>query len=289
MPFEISILAAFGAMFFWGVGDFFIQRSTRKIGDTESLAFIGIIGALGLLPFVLPELPLFFTVQNIILLSFIGVVGFVVAMINFEALKEGKLSVIDVILEIELPITAMLGFMFFRESVSLILIAIISIIFIGTVLISVDSFSLKRNSKKIEKGILLALLTAAGMAVVNFLTAYGSKEISPLMVIWLPWVVIAVISLFFIGRREGFKRLFHNGLRFKRLILVMGIIDTLAWLSYAVALAENELAITTAITESYPAIAIFLGVWLNREKILPHQYAGAALALIASVSLVFLV
>lgn len=289
MAFEISILAAFGAMLFWGVGDFFIQRSTRRIGDTESLAFIGIIGALGLLPFVLPELPALFTIPNIILLSFIGLVGFVVAMINLEALKEGKLSVIDVILEIELPITAVLGFMFFRESFSLILIAIISIIFIGTVLISVDSFSLKRDSKKIEKGILLALLTAAGMAVVNFLTAYGSKEISPLMVIWLPWVVIAVISLFFIGRREGFKRLFHNGLRFKRLILVMGIIDTLAWLSYAVALAENELAITTAITESYPAIAIFLGVWLNREKILPHQYAGAALALIASVSLVFVV
>ncbi len=289
MTFEISILAAFGAMLFWGIGDFFIQRSTRKIGDTESLAFISIIGALGLFPFVLPELSTLFTIPNIALLSFIGVIGFVVAMINLEALKEGKLSVIDVILEIELPITAVLGFMFFRESISLILIAIISIIFIGIVLISVDSFSLKRNSKKIEKGILLAVITAAGMALVNFLTAFGSKEISPLMVIWLPWVVIAIISLFFIGRREGFKRLFHNGLRFKRIILVMGVLDTLAWLSYAVALAENGLAITTAITESYPAIAIFLGVWLNREKILPHQYAGAALALIASVSLVFLV
>lgn len=179
MPFEISILAAFGAMLFWGVGDFFIQRSTRRIGDTESLAFIGIIGALGLLPFVLPELPALFTVPNIVLLSFIGLVGFVVAMINLEALKEGKLSVIDVILEIELPITAVLGFAFFRESLSLILIAIISIIFIGIVLISVDSFSLKRNSKKLEKGILLAVITAVGMALVNFLTAFGSKEISP--------------------------------------------------------------------------------------------------------------
>lgn len=289
MAFEISILAAFGAMLFWGVGDFFIQRSTRKIGDAESLAFIGIIGALGLLPFVLPELPALFTIPNIALLSFIGLVGFVVAMINLEALKEGKLSVIDVLLEIELPITAVLGFAFFSESFSLAQLAIIALVFAGIVLISVDSFSFRRRSKRLEKGVLLAVITAGGMALLNFLTAYGSKEISPLMVIWLPWVVIAIISLFFIWRREGFKRFSKNGFRFERLVLVMGVIDTLGWLLYAIALQFNALTITTAISESYPAIALFMGIWLNREKILPHQYAGAALALVASVSLVFLV
>lgn len=288
MAFEISILAAFGAMFLWGIGDFFIQRSTRRIGDVESIAFISIIGALGLFPFVLPELPLFFTFPNIVLLSFVGLVGFVVAIINLEALKEGKLSIIDVLLEIELPITAVLGFMFFRESISLAQTGIISLVFVGIVMISVDSFSFKRH-KRLEKGVLLAVITAAGMAVLNFLTAYGSKEVSPLMVIWLPWVVIAIISLFFIGRREGFRRFSKNGFRFERLVLVMGVIDTLGWLSYAVALQVNTLTIATAISESYPAIALFMGIWLNREKILPHQYAGAALALVASVSLVFLV
>lgn len=285
MSFEFGVIAAFGAMLFWGFGDFLIQRSARRIGDVESLAFISIIGALGLFPFVLPELPTLFTIPNIVLLSFVGLVGFVVAIINFEALKEGKLSVMEVLFEIELPITAMLGFLFFRESVSLLQMGIISLVFIGIVLISIDSFSLKKHSKKIEKGALLAILTAAGFALLNFLTAYGSKEISPLMVIWLPWVVIAIISLLFIGRREGFKRLSKNGFRFERLVLVMGIIDTLGWLSYAFALQANTLTIATAISESYPAIALFMGIWINREKILPHQYAGAALALAASLVL----
>jgi len=96
MAFEISILAAFGAMLFWGIGDYFIQRSTRKIGDIESLAFIGITGALGLFPFVLPELPALLTVPNIVMLSFIGLVGFVVAMINLEALNLFMGKVVDV-------------------------------------------------------------------------------------------------------------------------------------------------------------------------------------------------
>lgn len=63
----------------------------------------------------------------------------------------------------------------------------------------------------------------------------------------------------------------------------MGIFDTLAWLLYAFAVESKEIALTIAITESYPAVALFLGLWLNREKINWHQYCGAALALGASV------
>ena len=65
----------------------------------------------------------------------------------------------------------------------------------------------------------------------------------------------------------------------------MGIIDTLAWVFYAFAIVKYEISITTAITESYPAIALFLGLWFNRERIDWHQYLGAALAIISSVIL----
>ncbi|VVB60508.1 EamA-like transporter family protein [uncultured archaeon] len=290
MLLEGSILAAVGSMLFWGFGDFFIQRETRRVGNLESLAFISIIGSLGLFPFVIPELPLLFTLQNVLLLFFISMVGFVVAMLDFEALREGKLSVVEVILEIELPITAMLGYLFFGETLSFIQLATVFLIFAGIIMISVESFSGDRRSKKrLEKGVLLAVFTAVGMGLANFLTAFGSKQVSPLMVTWMPWLVISIISLFFVHRREGFGSMLKNASRFRRLILVTGVFDTLGWLLYAVALVNNELAITTAITESYPAIGVLLGVWLNKEEILPHQYAGAALALAASVALALIV
>jgi len=50
---ETGIIFAFGAMLFWGFGDFLIQRTTRKIGDIETLAFISIFGSIGLLPVLL--------------------------------------------------------------------------------------------------------------------------------------------------------------------------------------------------------------------------------------------
>lgn len=287
MPFSLSILAAFAATLFWGVGDFLIQRETRKVGDMESLAFIGIIGALGLFPFVLPELPSLFTFQNILLLSFVGIVVFITSVLDFEALKKGKLSVIDVIMEIELPVTVVLGFMFFRETLSFVQLGTIFLVFAGIVMISMHSFSPEHwhRFRKFEKGVVFAFLAAILMGLENFLTAVGSKEVSPLMVIWVPWVIISVVSLAFIWKKKGLGSLLHDASKFRRLIIITGVVDTLGWLLYATALAKNELAIITAITESYPAICVFLGVWLNKEKILPHQYAGAFLALLASISL----
>jgi uncharacterized membrane protein len=281
MGFELGILFAFGAMLCWGFGDFFIQRSARKIGDIEALAFIGIIGTIGLLPFVLQELPLLFSLPNLALLAFIGIVTFVFAVIDFEALKKGKLSVVEVILEFELPITAFLGFLFFQEMPSLLQMAIILLIFLGIILIAIKSFPKKSHSKIFEKGLFLALLGAIGMAIINFLTAYGAKAVSPILAIWVPWVIFTIISLIIIWRREGLPKLVHNAKKHWGLILVMGIFDTLAWLFFATAVLKNDLAITIAITESYVAVALFLGVLINKEKIHLHQYAGVIIALLA--------
>ncbi|TSC57963.1 MAG: hypothetical protein Greene041679_205 [Parcubacteria group bacterium Greene0416_79] len=40
MSITVGIGLAFVAMLSWGIGDFLIQKSTRKIGDTETLFLI---------------------------------------------------------------------------------------------------------------------------------------------------------------------------------------------------------------------------------------------------------
>src|SRR3989344_8118184 len=130
MIFELSILFAFGAMLCWGIGDFLIQRSVRKIGDIEALAFIGIIGGVLLIPFIIGESDLLFSYSNLLLLILLGVITFIVALFNFEALKVGKLSVIDVVLELELPVTIILSFIFFKERLTGMQFLIIFLIFL---------------------------------------------------------------------------------------------------------------------------------------------------------------
>lgn len=283
MALGFGILLAFCALFSWAFGDFLIQRSTRKVGDVQTLAIIGIVGSIGLLPFIIKDFPLLGYKENIILLASLDTLTFVDAILNFEALKEGKLSIIDVVMEIELPVTAVLSYIILKEYLTTMQLIIVASIFIGIILIATKSFSHWKT--KIEKGVWIALATAVLMGVVNFMTAVSSKKISPLMAIWFPWMIYGVISLIVIWRREGLKNFAVHVKEYKWLLLMTGIMDTAAWVFYAYATKNNNISIITAITESYPAIAMFLGLWLNKECIKWHQYAGAGLALAGSIIL----
>ena len=139
-----------------------------------------------------------------------------------------------------------------------------------------------------ERGILIALIAAIGMGIINFLTAVSSRNISPVMAIWAPWIILSLFCFFYIWKKDGLGKLIKNGIKFKWLILFMGVIDTLAWLFYAFAVSKNEVSLITAITESYPAIGVFLGVFFNKEKIKWYQYAGAILAILLSFILALL-
>ena len=283
----LSVLAAFGAMLCWSFGDFFIQRTTRKIGSIESLFWIGLVGTMGLLPWVWTEIPSFFAPANLGILAWLGLLTFVVAIINFEALRVGKLSVIDIILEIELPVTIILSLVFFGEQLSLIHLAMMGAIFFGILLISIKELSLSHLRSSMEKGVQLAFLAALGLGLMNFFTAVGARQVSPIAAIWFPAVIYMVLSLaVLLAQKRGHAILTH-ACQFPRLILAEGILDTAAWVLYALAVSLGTVSITTAITESYPALAMMLGVALNKEKIVAHQYAGALLAIIASVYLGF--
>ncbi len=314
MEISLGLWAAFAAMLCWGFGDFFIQRTTRRIGSVESLFFIGLFGSIVLFPFVAPDLPAILNWNDLLLLGFLGVMTFIVAIFNFEGLRLGKLSIIDVLLEIELPITVILGLVVLGESVSFVQLALMGLILGGCILIALESlppptasairhpqkehplwkdsdalFHVGHWSVTLEKGVAFGLLAAFGMGILNFTTGIASKGISPLMAIWAPWIIFTVISFIVIVQRKGLGLLLENAVRYPKLIIAESVLDTAAWVFFAIALFGNPISITTAITESYPAIALLLGFWINQEQIALHQWAGIALAIFSSVTLVFLV
>ena len=287
MIIEYSILLAFIAMLCWGLGDFFIQRNVRRIGNLESLFFLCLIGAVGMLPWVASEYALLLSPENLFFLGLLGLLTFGVAWLNFEALKQGKLSVIDVLLELELPVVIVLGFFFFRESLSFWQGVVIGILFIGIILVALEKFSLKHLFKRLEKGALIAVAAALGLGLLDFFTAASSRSINPLLAIWFPYVIVAGVSAFFVFRKQRISKMLRMSRPYSWWILGMAVFDTLAWLAYAYAMKLENIAVITAITEAYPAVALFLGIWLNKERIQKHQYAGAGIALGASFALAF--
>ena len=284
MGISLDILAAIGAMLCWGFGDFIIQKATRKIGDMEALAWIGILGTIGLTPFIWHDFSLVASRSNFLILLVLGAVNFIVGIINFEALKRGKISVIEVIMEAELPIAVLLGLFFLSDSLSAIQIFLILLVFAGIVLIAAEPGRFKRRHF-FEQGAILALVAAAGYGIIDLLTAVGAKTVSPLLTIWFAWATFTLICLIYMAWRGNLTRFFKDATKYKTLVIGMGIIDTVAWILFAIAVRNNELAITVAITESYPAIGLILGVAVNREKVAIHQYIGAGIAVVASFAM----
>lgn len=135
----MGILLALTALISWGLGDFLIQRSTRKFGDWVALFYVTAFGAIVLFPFVLNDLVSSFTFHSALLWLAAGVTLFF-ALLDFEALRVGKISVIEPIYAFEIPVAALLAVYFVHERLTAIQILLIFSVMLGIFLISTRSF-----------------------------------------------------------------------------------------------------------------------------------------------------
>lgn len=286
---NIGVIAAFGAMLCWGFGDFCIQKATRKLGDFEALFFIGLIGSVILFPFVFKELPFVFSNYNIMLaLFFLGFVTLVVSIMNFQALKEGKLAIVEPILEFELPVTMVFSIILLQENITVVQLILSAVLFSGILLLSFSKFNFKAKHL-LEKGVLLAIITAVGMGFLNFLTGSIARNTSPLLAIWSAWTVFAIFCFVYIIYKKGFTKMIKDAVESRKVIVAESVFDTAAWAMYAIAMVTIPISLATAISESYPAIAVLLGILVNREIVRTHQFIGMSIALIASIILAMLI
>src|SRR3989344_3219897 len=138
---NLGVGLAFAAILAWGMGDFFIQKSARKIGDIEALFCISLFGTIVLSPFVYKKLPALFTGshQTLIILGILCLVLFIAAILDFEALRVGKLSVVEPIWSFEVPVSALLALVILKETISLEKIVLIILLLLGLALVSLKN------------------------------------------------------------------------------------------------------------------------------------------------------
>ncbi len=289
MAIEIGIIAALAALVFWGVGDFLIQNTTRKFGDWEMLFVITLFGAVVLTPFVYSD------ILNIVALgdnTFFLLIGvstllLIAALLDFEALKKGKIAVVEPVMAFEVPVAAIVAFLVINESMQLIDIFLVSSLVAGIILISLKTHHFSRKTW-IERGVLLAAIGAIFMGASNFMVGFASRTTTPLMANWFIDIFVATISFFYIMQNNRLSRLVGDFRSDKKIILTMCVSDNLAWISFAIAATLIPVAIAVGISESYIALSALLGLVISREKLLMHQKAGLFIAIASAVALAFI-
>jgi drug/metabolite transporter (DMT)-like permease len=286
MSVSAGIGLAFVAMLCWGFGDFLIQKSTRKIGDWETLFVICAFGSLILLPFVWRDIPaLIFGDQKILIVLFSGaIILFIAALFDFEALKKGKLSVVEPIWSFEVPASALLAFFILKEKIDILQIIFIGALIVGLFLVS---FREKYSVRKffVEKGVLLAFFAAFIMGAANFFYGWGARVSDPLMVNFVVNVFVTLGTAIYLLTQGKMIKTFRDLISFRGVLLPMSILDNVAWVAFAFAMSLAPIAVAVALSESYIIVAVILGLLVNKEKIQGHQKFGLILAIISAVVL----
>ncbi|MBI2632714.1 DMT family transporter [Candidatus Pacearchaeota archaeon] len=286
MGVELGIIFAFVAMFAWGVGDFFIQRSTRKFGDWETLFFISLFGVIFLFPFVYKDIPtlfLSFDEKYLILLapSFTILIA---ALFEFESLKRGKISVVEPLWSLEVPVSALAAFFILKEIPSTLQIILIITLLVGLVLVSLRSYHLEKKIW-LEKAVIIGAFSAIIMGLANFLVGVGARETNALIINWFLSTFLALACFIYLISKKNLRKTFKDVIKNKKLLFSMCTLDNIAWVAFAFSMTLAPIALAVALSESYIIIAVLLGLFVNKEYLRKHQKIGLIIAIISAILL----
>lgn len=281
-----GIIFAIIAMVSWGFGDFLIQRSLRKIGDWETLFLITFFGALVLLPFAWNDIG--DLIQDMgsgfIILIAGGIILLVAALLEFEALKRGKISVIEPAWSLEIPTAGILAFIVLGETLTFHQTALIALLIVGLFLISFRGQAFSK-SFLLEKGVSLAIVAAIVMGSANFFVGWGARETSPIAVNFAVSFIGALGSGIFLAVKGKFFGSFRHLVESPRVMIPMIALDNIAWVAFSYGMVLAPIGITVALSESYILIAVLLGFFISRERLERHQYMGLGLAMLSAIIL----
>lgn len=285
---SLGVIAALVAFVGWGLGDFLIQRGTRIIGSVETLFFIGLAACVGLFPFVASELAVL-TPSDWLSLLILGVSVLVASYMDFEALRQGKMAVIEPIVGLELPLTVVFAVTLGHEVLGTTELLLSALVFAGVILaVATRLDHLHYHKRLLEKGVLFALAAAFGIALVNFLVGENSRELSPLTAVWFGHSFLALACGIVLLVSGKVRLLFRHFKKHPYTILGFSVLDNLAWAAFAISMTFIPISIATTISGSYIALAVLLGLFVSREKVASHQVLGIGFVIAGVAALSYL-
>jgi len=283
----MGILFAFLAAISWGVGDFLVQKSSRRFGDGPALLFVSGFAALVLLPLVFKDIPTIFSGGLIWLFLLASFLVFVSSLFDYEGLRQGKVSVIEPVFSFEIVIAGVLSWILIGETLNIWQIILIFVLTFGLFFVSIKSFS-HLKSIHTERGVWYAVLATIGVACVSLTFAMAARETDPLLINWFSATAVFIFMLFYLLWHRRFGEAISMWQKNKVLAFSVGFFTNFAWIAYATAALYLPVAIVTGISEGYIALAVLLGLIFNKEKLKLHQKIGLIITLSTGICLAFI-
>lgn len=238
-----------------------------------------------LLPFVWRDIGGLFAGGFDVKILLVGsVILFAAVLLEFEALKRGKIAVMEPLWSLEIPTAGLFAFWLLGERMTLLEIGIITSLIVGLFLVSFRGRILSRRHF-LERGVYFAIGGALIMGIAAFFTGWSARLSDPLMANFAVNVFLVVFSGVYLLSHGRLLQPLRDIATYPTTILPMAIADNAAWVAYAFALTLIPIGIATALSESYIIIAVILGLAISHERLGFHQKAGLVIAIAAAITL----
>ncbi len=294
---NLGELAALGTAFCWSMSATFFELSGKRVGSL-TVNFIRLITG-----FLFVSIFTFFTRGNLlpvdatarhwIFLSISGLIGFFIGdLFLFQSYLEVGSRISMLIMATSPPITALMGYLVFGETLSIISLLGMTITLIGIALVILGK---SPEEKKIQvkyslKGLTYAFLGSLGQAVGLMFSKYGMGDYNPFAATQVRMVagLISFAALIFYRKKWADVKLALKNARAMVEISIGSIFGPFVGVGLSLlSLQYTSAGISSTITAIVPVTIIPISILVFKDKIKAKELLGALITVVG-VGVLFL-
>jgi len=286
-----AALGGLGAMLGWGISDYFAKKSVDKVGHSVAIFWMQALGIIPLFIFFLFSLDITnFKPSQILIVALLAIADAIGYLMFYKALEKGKVSIISPITSSYAAFSVIISAIFFHEYLSLKIILVLGLIFIGIVLASISRGESKENNAKKEKwtkGVPEAII---GVILFSVLFPFWDRTVSN-----GNWLILLILlrlfmSIFLFGankiKRQRIKIENRSVIYW---LLIIGLLDAIAYISLTWAYnATKYTSVITMLSAIFSLPTLILARIFLKERLGKIQIFGVTLILIGLACLGFI-
>lgn len=272
----VGILAGLGGMFGWGIADFLVAITTRKIGNFKTVFWMLITSFLfaSLVFLVFPQ-NLAITPEILLLLVLLGLIQVVALLAFYRGFEVGLVSVVSPISSSYALIIVFVSLFFLKESLTNLQSLAVFLILLGIPLVSINLEELKKFKGNIlQKGAKEGLITMFSWGILFLLIFSTVNRIGWFWPIYIfHFFAIVFLALYGLILHKEFRL---GDLSIVKTIIPIGVLNTVGFFFVAFGFLKSFTSIVSAISAAYPLVTIILAGIFFKEKLFWNQILGIA-------------
>lgn len=275
----MGILYGLAAAFFWGTGDYVINRLTALAGTIRSLLLTQIFSLLIWIVVVCFTRTGVATGEIWLYALVAGAFHVVGLALTYRAFEIGTLSLVSPLASSFAIVTALLELLSGERTPAPALI--------GTALLVAGIVVITRFSANDEtstlRGVPEAIGSAVAFGIMFWLIAGVEHQMGvawPLMILKTMALLSAFVSLLLSRRRKSIQSSPFNWKPESGMGVMIAALDSLAWAAWIFGTHVSFATIATALASTFSAVTVVMAALLLKERLRREQYIGIAILLV---------